>query len=375
MTQLKACLSVCACAALFLAWETAGLKAGRSMVTGAGRDNVLEAGRYDAAGQGAGDPRREVHDYLVKSRFTPQDLASFDAGEAVARAEAVGADEIVAIAAIIVRAPRDRVLDYYGQMISYVDGSVTLAFGRFSSPPALADVKDLAFDRDEVADLKSCKPGNCDIRLGGAGIDALQKSVDWNAPDAIERVNQRARQAAIDYVAAYKSRGDAALVTYNDRAKPVSLEHQWRAILGNSAYFHEYAPELRAYLEQYPRGSLAGKRDVFYWVKENYGLKPVISIVHGVIYEPPSRSDRAFVVQKQIYASHYYDGSLAVATLLSATEQGAPATYLVYANRSRGDLLRGGFGGVKRNVAESQARKAAQETLKTIKTQLESAGR
>ena len=106
-------------------------------------------------------------------------------------------------------------------------------------------------------------------------------------------------------------------------------------------------------------------------MKENYGLKPVLSIVHGVIYQPPSRADRAFVAQKQIYTSHYYDGSLAIATALSATENGAPLTYLVYANRSRGDMLRGGFGGLKRNVAQSQARKAAQETLGTIKRQLE----
>ena len=184
-------------------------------------------------------------------------------------------------------------------------------------------------------------------------------------------MNAFARKAAVDYVTAYQSRGDAALVTYNDRSTPVSLQQQWRGILGNAAHFHQYVPELKAYLEQYPRGSLPGGRDVLYWVKENYGLKPVISIVHGVIYQPPSRADRAFVVQKQLYASHYYDASLAVATLLSATENGAPVTYLVYANRSRGDMLRGGFGGLKRNVAQSQARKAAEETLGTIKSQME----
>jgi hypothetical protein len=78
------------------------------------------------------------------------------------------------------------------------------------------------------------------------------------------------------------------------------------------------------------------------------------------------------VVQKQLYASHYYDGSLAIATLLDTQDGGRPATYLVYGNRSRGDLLKGGFGGLKRSVARSQARKAAEETLGTIKRVLES---
>jgi hypothetical protein len=324
-----------------------------------------------AAPQRGADPRAEVHDYLTRSGFTAEEIARFDAGEAVARSSTTGSAEIAAVAAVMIRAPRERVLDYYGQMISYVDGSVTLAFGRFSTPPAPEDVKDLSLDSGEVADLRSCKPGDCDIRLGGAGIQALQSSVDWSAPDARDRVNSFARKAALDYVAAYQSKGDAALVTYDDRAKPVSLQQQWRGIIGNTARFHQYVPELKAYLEQYPRGSLAGGRDVFYWVKENYGRKPVISIVHGVIYQPPSRLDRAFVAQKQIYASHYYDGSLAVATLLAGSEGAAPVTYLVYANRSRGDLLRGGFGGLKRNVATSQARKAAEQTLTTIKQQLE----
>jgi hypothetical protein len=331
---------------------------------------TMSAVAWLALAQGI-DPRRQVHDYLTKNRFAADEIAGLEAGDVIARATAAGQEEIVVVAAVKIRVPRDRVLDYYGQMISYVDGSVTLGFGRFSTPPAPGDVKDLSFDPDEAADLRSCRPGRCDIRLGGAGIDTLQKSVDMSAPDSVDRINAFARKAALEYVSAYQSRGDEVLVTYNDRARPVSLQEQWRGILGNSAYFHEYAPELKTYLEQYPRGSLPGARDVFYWVKENYGLKPVLSIVHGVIYQPPSRADRTFVVQKQIYASHYYDGSLAIATALSATENGAPVTYLVYANRSRGDMLRGGFGGLKRNVAQSQARKAAQETLGTIKRQLE----
>lgn len=323
-----------------------------------------------AAVYAAQDPRREVHAYLTKSGLTTEEIAALDAGNAVARST-VHSTEAVAVGAVKIRAPRDRVLDYYGQMISYVDGRVTLAFGKFSSPPGAADVKGLAFDKSEIDDLRSCKPGSCDVRLGGASIDALQRAVDWKAADVADRVNDFIRKAAVEYVAAYRAKGDAALVTYDDRAKPVSLQQQWRGILGNTAHFHEYVPELQAYLEQYPRGTLPGGRDVFYWTKEDVGYKPIVSIVHGVIYQPPARIDRAFVVQKQIYANHYYDGSLAVATLLSATENGAPITYLVYANRSRGDLLRGGFGGLKRNLVESQTRKATVETLTTIKRQLE----
>jgi hypothetical protein len=315
--------------------------------------------------------RQDVSDFLARSGINAADVAKLETGAVVANAfDGKSDNEIFVVAAVKVRAPRKRVADYYGQMIAYVDGKVTLGFRRFASPPSLADVKDLAFDRGEVDEMRSCRPGRCDVRLGGAGLEALKSAVDWKAPDYVERVNAFVRKAAVDYVAAYQARGDAALVTYNDRAEPVSLKDQWRGILGNSPQFHQYTPELRAYLEQFPAGTLPGSRTVFYWAKEDFGFKPIISIVHGVIYEPPAQQDRTLVVQKQLYASHYFDGSLAVATLLDTEDAG---TYLVYVNRSRGDMLKGGFGGLKRNAARGQARRAAEQTLGTVKQALESA--
>jgi hypothetical protein len=324
----------------------------------------------------APDARHDVHGYLARHGFDAAELSKLEGGRVVARAEmSAGSDrEILVVAAVKIRTTRSQVASYYGQMISYVDGQVTLAFGRFSAPPSIGDVNDLAFDPDEVEQLKSCRPGQCDIRLGGAGLHALRTSIDWSAPDYAARVNAFARKAAVDYVTAYQARGDAALVTYDDREEPVALKDEWRGILANSSLFHEYSPELRAYLERFPSATLPGSRNVFYWVKDHFGPTSVLSLVHGVVYDPPSRSDRTIVVQKQLYASHYFDGSLAIATLLDTRDGSRPATYLVYANRSRGDLLKGGLGGLKRNVARSQARRAAEDTLGTIKQVLESAG-
>jgi hypothetical protein len=325
-----------------------------------------------AAARSPRDARQEVEAFLRYAKFPAADISQFGTGTVVARVdEGQNETEVLAVAAVKIRAPRDRVLAYYGQMVTYVDGQVTLGFNRFSSPPTLGDVKNLAFDPDEISELKSCRPGRCDIRLSGAALETLRSRINWNAPDAADQVNQFARQTAVGYVAAYLARGDGALVTYNDRAQPVNLRDQWAALLAGSPYFHQYAPELKTYLEQFPAGTLPGAESAIYWIKENFGMKPVISIVHAVIYRPPAQPDRVTVVQKQIYASHYYDGSLGVAALLDATEGGAPATYLVYANRSRGDLLQGGFGGLRRSVARSQARKAAADTLATIKRVME----
>src|SRR5206468_1497748 len=135
-------------------------------------------------------------------------------------------------------------------------------------------------------------------------------------------------------------------------------------------YFQHYAPALKDYLLNFPQARLTGGEDVFYWVEEDFGLKPTISIVHSVVYHPAEEPGRLTIAQKQIYASHYYDGSLALANLYELTAEGRPATLVVYANRSRGDLLKGGFGGIKRKIARSQARTAAIDTLGAIQTQV-----
>ena len=292
------------------------------------------------------------------AKFSPADIAALEQGTVIARVVSGTTDtEVVTVAAVKIRATPEQVARYYGQMITYVDGQITLAFGKFSTPPVLADVEKLSLDPDDVAYLKTCKPGNCDIRVGGAGLDKFRSSIDWNAADAAGRVNALARQTMVAYVSAYMTSGDDALVTYNDRSEPVSLTQQWRSLLAGSTYFQQYSPALKNYLEQYPRTKLPGETDVLYWVKEDYtGLKPVISVVHGVVYVAPERPERIVVVQKQLYASHYYDGSLAVANVIGTAEGTTPATYLLYGNRSRG-LLKGRFSGLKRKVARDQARK------------------
>ncbi len=315
--------------------------------------------------------------YLLQvAKFTQADLVTLENGTVLARVMSGTTEtEVMVVAAVKIRATRAQTVSYYGQMVAYVDGTVTQAFGRFSAPPALSDMKDLALDADDVAHLRSCQPGDCDLRIGGAALERIRSSVNWTAPDAAAQANARVREAIVSYVGLYMKTGDSALVTYNDRSEPVSLQKEWQAIMAASPYFQQYNAALKDYLTDYPRRTLNGAKDIIYWVKEDYtGLKPVISVVHGVIYEDPATPDRTVVLQKQLYASHYYDGSFAVAIAAGGLEGATPVTYLLYANRSRGDLLKGGFGGLRRSVARNQAQSAAAQTLGTIKTVLERAG-
>ena len=106
------------------------------------------------------DARDEAKGYLGKVGFTSTDIAALEAGQVISRSEtAKDTGEMVAIAAVKIRAPRDKVVDYYGEMVKYVDGKVTLGFGVFSTPPVRADVGRFGFDRNEIEEMKSCQPG------------------------------------------------------------------------------------------------------------------------------------------------------------------------------------------------------------------------
>jgi len=328
------------------------------------------------AGMAAPQPTPFVLSYLTTAAgFTRAEVDSLESGQVLAKVVSNDQDaELAVVGAVRIRASRSFVLQYYNEMIRYIDGKVTLQYGKFSNPPAPADVASLTLEPGDIETLKSCKPGDCDLKLGARGIEAARSAIGFQQAGYADRANAFVRKAIVDYVNGYLSRGDAALVTYDDRSKPVSLAAQFRGILANSPHFPTYAPALKAHLESYPRGAaLRGGQDSFYWLKENWGQKPTISIVHMVTYDDPQKPGQTMVAQKQIYASHYLEGSLAVAAVveLEAGTGGNGLSYLLYANRSRGDMLRGGFGGLKRTIARDQARKGAIDTLGTIQEQLE----
>ena len=205
--------------------------------------------------------------------FTAAEVAQFEAGQVIARvAPGDSAQEVAVLAAVRIRVPRENTLAYFNQFLSFEDGEVTLQFGRFSRPPVVADVSRLTLEPGDVDALRTCQPGDCDIRIGAASMTEFQRSVNWKDADAAARVNQLARERITAYVTDYLARGNDALVTYTDRQQPMKLAAQWQGILANTKNFRHYAPALKEYLDKFPRSSLQGASDVIYWAKENYGL-------------------------------------------------------------------------------------------------------
>jgi len=308
------------------------------------------------------------------AQFSDDRLQAIQRGEVISRTSASASEgEAAVVAAVKINATKELTASYFRQIVDFEDGEVTLRHVNFSQPPRLSDLTRLSLDDDERRDLRECRPGNCSVRIGAEGAREIGKAVNWSGPDAAAQADAWVRNRLLAYVTEYLAKGDAALVTYNDKSDAVPLQREWAGIVTNSPALKAYAPDLQRYLTQFPKAVLRGVRDEVFWDRQHMsGLDPILGVTHIMTWADPSHPDRIVIAQKQIYASHYFYGGLSVTLVLQDPKQpNPPATYVVYFNRSRGDLLKGGFGGLRRRVAEHAVTSSAEDLLGRMKQQLE----
>ena len=63
-------------------------------------------------------------------------------------------------------------------------GSNFLVTKRISDPPQLEDFDQLTLPEEDVKDLKTCKVGDCELKLSEASLTRIQKGTDWSKPTA-----------------------------------------------------------------------------------------------------------------------------------------------------------------------------------------------
>lgn len=229
-----------------------------------------------------------------------------------------------------------------------------LAIRRFSDPPVLEDLEGLVLDRSDLDAIRRCRPGDCDIRLGGAEIQSLQDAAGAAGSRSEDAVQQEFRQVVLRRVNAYRSGGLAMLPPYADRREYTHPQDAFEAILDASASLKACLPDVVARLRDYPRAQLPGGESFFYWSKEQYGAgKRVVAVTHVEIVKPArEHPQEVIVLGKEIFATHYRNASLGTTAIVR--EPVGNARYLVYINRSHVDALGGLFGGLKRKLIEGR---------------------
>ena len=94
--------------------------------------------------------------------------------------------EIAVAGAVRIRAPKAAFFARVRDIARFKSGPAVLQIGRFSNPPVLDDLAALTVDKDDF-DVRSCRVGDCGIRLPAAVIERLAREIDLKAPDAQAR--------------------------------------------------------------------------------------------------------------------------------------------------------------------------------------------
>lgn len=290
-----------------------------------------------------------------KASFQESDFAALQANQSVVRLAPVSDKREIAVAGLVnIRSGADEFLRSYRDSMLRKSNGAILEIGSFGSQPALTDLESLTLESGDIEDLKDCVVGDCDVKLSAAMIDRFRREIDWNAPDYALKVTGLFKQMLSEYVRDYRMRGDAALIQYHDKRDEIDLASEQRALSGAAGYTNSLLADSNAGLRLI--------EDAIVWSKIKFGLKPVIAVNHITIYKRDREvGPQVLIASKQIYASHYFNASLALTAFVTVpgATQGA---FLVSENRSRADGLEGPFGKIKRGVVE----KKALEGLKSI---------
>jgi hypothetical protein len=281
------------------------------------------------------------------------------------------AHEVTAFGAVWIAAPVDSYLEEVHDIEQFERGENFRITKLISSPPRAEDFAEMDLPTEDVADLKSCRVGKCELKLSESTLARVRKEVDFSKPTAKQDAERLARSLALQYVTGYLEGGNARLATYRDSERPTFVADEFRDMIERMPALTEYLRDLKRYLLDFPQAQLPGSRSFLYWQEAKFGLKPTIRINHVVTLKRPTH---AVVASKMLYASHYFWTALELRVLVPDPARGS-GFWFVSVNRSRSDGLTGFVGSMIRGKVRGEAQKGMQASLKTTKTKLEQPAR
>jgi hypothetical protein len=250
-----------------------------------------------------------------------------------------------------------------------------LAVQKFSNPPQRSDLEVFTIDAEDLKELRSCKPGECQVQLPSEAMEQFQKAVDWTAADAADQANRLAQQMALQALLAYQQGGNAALGVYRDKDHPARVAEAFQTLLGRLKSLPVYLPDLNRLLLEYPAVEVANSSSEFYWEKVDFGLKPTLRMVQQIIYRGGTTADPTYAVAlKQLYASHYFHAALDLTVCVrDAARPREHGFYLITVKASLQAGLTGLKGSILRKLAVGKSRSSLERTLAAIKQRVEAA--
>jgi hypothetical protein len=313
--------------------------------------------------------------------FSKGELAQVGRGEVVSRSLDAESSEVAICAAVQIAVPLAFYLERFRDIEWFKRSENVLQVGRFSNPPAFADLASLTFATEEASELSSCRPGHCNIKLDTAGIERVRSAAAGSARPAAggagaaggntgtSAVTDAVKRHMAEYVRNYLAQGNTALMVYRDHDKPASIAEALQRIVQRSPYLPSDVPALNGGVASFSGALPAGVESFVYWSTEQVGPRGVTTMTHVLIGD--TRDGLTPIASKQIYANHYFTASLGLTLLADVSQDAAkPRLSVVYVNRSRVDLFGGLLGPFKRTLVRSRARSGAEDMMRKLADRL-----
>lgn len=242
-------------------------------------------------------------------------------------------------------------------------------FGMVSDPVRPDEMQHVFFEGSEWSDLQSCDVNDCAFKMPVSLMHEFTQRVDWDGDDAHKQVDSVMRDAMQNLAAAYRTRGNPAMLRYDD-TNGVLASDAFNALLAQSQFLRDYAPAFRDFLASYPANRPDGALDAMYWSMYKIPhLRSTFTLNQMLVYAPPSGTP--LIARKQIYADHYFESALEVSAVFDAPDlAGGPGIYLVTVRRYRFDNLPGGIFNIRGRV-RSQLQKLLKSDLERARSTAE----
>jgi hypothetical protein len=300
--------------------------------------------------------------------ISPTDQTRLDANTPIVRVLPARGHQIGVITVMRIAADPPRLIAWTRDIADLKKNALVKGIQRLSSPPVITDFSALSFDADDVSALRSCTSQDCSIKITAAEGRALH--TELSGADGDKRAPDAARKLLLDRATRFLSGGLAASPKDpDDPGMAVTFGELVRAAPCVTAHF----PALSGILLHDSPTPILPVETFLYWSKEQATGRAITSITQSIIVDgangtlPPHVE--VAVVGKQIYSTHYTNGSFTLTLLLRDDTTGH--RYLVYLNRTDVDLIGGVFGGLTRRLIERRARSESETLLTALRQRIE----
>jgi hypothetical protein len=275
-------------------------------------------------------------------RITPEERSKLDEGEIITRTLPARGHELAIFTAGETTATPENLVDSVRAIADLKQSAMVPQIGRFSTPPELSDLASLTLDESDLKAIKRCRPGSCDLKLSPAEITRLQSTPASNPETWIRDTNALFRKIVFERVTGYLRQGQAGIPQYDTGDDEVDLAATFALLVQSSPYLRANLPQVADYFERYPALNVPRLESFLYWSKERPSRNSIVSVTHVTILrgQPLGDAPEVIVTSKEIFATRYTSGALALTVLVRGGEE-SPRRYLAYVNRTWVDDLRG----------------------------------